>query len=326
MDVLVPRDVIPSRCASRLIDSTARFASPFTGATRTVARPGDRWAFRTDFDNIRGSSRARLETFIASMRGAANRALFTPVDYTQRGSFPAPELLTGGTFTGTDGWTATGATFSVADRMAFVQNSGAAAGRITNTSPFATEGNTVAYVLRIVSMDGNQANWKYNVGTSAGGSQITTQTASSTGYVVYPFVTAATSLYLSLFCNTAVVGDYVSFLYASCARCPSVKGANQTGSTLAVDMLPASTAGLLLPGDWVAVGLELKRVTAPLNSDGSGNGTLQFSPPLRASPADNDPVIVNQPLGRFILSSSENGWESSAGIYSTYSFDMVEAP
>jgi hypothetical protein len=175
-------------------------------------------------------------------------------------------------------------------------------------------------------MPGNQPLWLIYGGTTAGASGIFSTAQTVGGYVAGGFTAANASFFYSLWNNTTVTGDFVNYVYVSLTRCPLVKGAAQTGSTLAIDGLPLSTAGLLLPGDWFSVGLELKRVTAPLNSDGSGNGTLQFSPPLRASPADNDPVIINQPFGRFILSSSENGWQSTPGIFAAYSLDLVEAP
>jgi hypothetical protein len=313
--------------APRLIDNVARFSSPFTQATRTFARPGDRWGFKADFQNLQGVDRSRLEAFIANMRGAANRALFAPNDYTQRGSFPAPELVTNGNFAGgTTGWTSSGATFTVADRLASVKNSGAANGRITNTAAILPAASPTAYVLRVVTVPGNQSAYKINVGTTTGATDITTQTPANVGYNAYTFAPGAVNVFISLVVNTIIPGDFITGLYVSFARCFRVNGGSQVGSTLVVDALPLSTANLLLPGDWVGIGMELKRVTAPLNSDGSGNGTLQFAPPLRASPLDNDGIIVNQPFGRFILSASENGWQSTPGIFAAYSMDLVEAP
>jgi hypothetical protein len=106
----------------------------------------------------------------------------------------------------------------------------------------------------------------------------------------------------------------------------AVAASAQSGNALYVKGLPPSTAGLLLAGDWVEVNSELKRVTATLDSDGCGLGYLQFSPPLRNSPNDGDPVIVNKPMGRFILSQSENGWATVPAYFATSSLDLVEAP
>lgn len=105
-DVYFP-DVRIAQAAPRLIDATAQFNSPLSGTTRTVGRPGDRWGFALDHKSLHGQDKARIEAFIALMRGSTNRALFSPIDYVQRGSFPSAELLSNNTFSnGTTGWTA----------------------------------------------------------------------------------------------------------------------------------------------------------------------------------------------------------------------------
>jgi hypothetical protein len=78
-------------------------------------------------------------------------------------------------------------------------------------------------------------------------------------------------------------------------------GTSQTGAGCYVKGLPVSTSGLLLPGDLFQAGSELKQAVASFDSDAAGLGYLQFEPPLFRSPADNDPVIIQQPFGKFIL-------------------------
>lgn len=82
-----------------------------------------------------------------------------------------------------------------------------------------------------------------------------------------------------------------------------VAATGQTGSTLFIKGLPASTSALCVAGDWVEIGGELKRLTASLDSDGLGLGYLQFQPELVRSPVDNDPVIFFEPFGRFLISN-----------------------
>jgi len=105
-------------------------------------------------------------------------------------------------------------------------------------------------------------------------------------------------------------------------------GVVQTGAALHLKGLPASTSGLLLAGDWVEfitpTYSELKRVTAPLNSDAAGLGYLQFEPILRASPVDNAAVIIRKPMGRFMLDEPTVKWsQGRAGVYSV-SFTAIE--
>lgn len=325
-DILLP-DVRVAKISPSIIDTTGRFSSPLSGGVRTVARPGDRWAFRLDYQNLLDLDRARFESCLATIRGAANRLLYSPTDYVQRGSFSAPELVSNGTFaSGSTGWSTSSATLVVADRMARVQNSSAASGYIVNSASMATVSG-LAYCVRTIFASGNQSAFAVDAGTTSGASDIFASGAITTpGIYAKAFTATATTLYLSLFCNTTTLADFVHYLFASVSRCLLVNGASQSGSALNVKGAPNSTNGLLLPGDWCEVNKEMKRITAPFNSDSSGHGYLQFTPPLRNSPADGDPIILNKPMGRFILKTSENGWSTAPGYFATSSVDLIEAP
>lgn len=106
-------------------------------------------------------------------------------------------------------------------------------------------------------------------------------------------------------------------------------GTGQSGNTLYLKGLPASTTGLLLQGDMVEIDLptnsQLVRVTARLDSDADGLGLLQFENALKQSPADNTAVIVQQPMGRFVLAASSLGVEYSPGVFGQASLEFVEA-
>lgn len=81
-------------------------------------------------------------------------------------------------------------------------------------------------------------------------------------------------------------------------------GIAPTGGMMYLKGLPASTDGLLLPGDFFEVNGELKQVTMSLDSDAAGRGIVQFRPGLARPPADNDPIIILNPLGRFALAQN----------------------
>lgn len=102
-------------------------------------------------------------------------------------------------------------------------------------------------------------------------------------------------------------------------------GTAQTGSNLYVKGLPPSTNGLLLMSDWVQSGTDLNMIIASLDSDAAGLGYLQLYRPLRTAPADNDPVIVNTPMGRFVATSNEGGWDDSPGGFSDFEREFEEA-
>ena len=104
----------------------------------------------------------------------------------------------------------------------------------------------------------------------------------------------------------------------------AVTGTSQTGAALHLKALPASTNSLLLPGDWVECSGQLNMVTAPLNSDAAGLGYLQLQRSFTTAPADNAPVIVNRPMGRFLLAEEEVSWGSRPGILSDFSVSFIE--
>jgi hypothetical protein len=103
-------------------------------------------------------------------------------------------------------------------------------------------------------------------------------------------------------------------------------GTSQTGTGLYLKGLPASSSGLLLPGDVVQIGNELIEVSASLDSNSAGLGYLQLHRPPRTSPADNDPVIILEPRALFMLGEAENGWENVPGRFTNASVTLVEAP
>lgn len=100
-------------------------------------------------------------------------------------------------------------------------------------------------------------------------------------------------------------------------------GTSQTGNALNVKGLPASTNSLLLPGDWIEIGGELKQCSAALNSDAAGLGYLQFEPALVRSPADSDPVIVLDPMGKFLVSNIKIDNEFGTQAVVTYDLEHV---
>jgi hypothetical protein len=76
---------------------------------------------------------------------------------------------------------------------------------------------------------------------------------------------------------------------------------------------PVSTSSIRKTGDVVAINGQFLKVNAPVNSDAAGRAYLQFAGHLQAAPADGDPVILNTPLQRSMLESTENGWTNTPG-------------
>jgi hypothetical protein len=110
---------------------------------------------------------------------------------------------------------------------------------------------------------------------------------------------------------------------------PLVKGAGQTGLVLATDGWTAGQAGILKGGDYIQLGsgasATLHMVVADAASDGSGNATLDIWPRLRTAPADNAPVTVQNPMGRWRLASNELGWDERTAQFYGIDFACEEA-
>jgi hypothetical protein len=102
-------------------------------------------------------------------------------------------------------------------------------------------------------------------------------------------------------------------------------GVLQDGASLNLKGLPPSSQGLLLQGDLVQCGTQLMMVTTALNSDAVGYGHLRFSPPLRRAPVNGDPVIINNPMGRFVFIGKNPEWANEPGVFTTTSAEFEEA-
>ena len=105
---------------------------------------------------------------------------------------------------------------------------------------------------------------------------------------------------------------------------PLIMGAGQTGTSVTADAWPVSTVGLLLPGDMVGIGGELKQVTATVDSDPSGEATVAFTPALRSSPVDNAPIVYTTPKATFRLADDNQARNRHAGLTETMSISCIE--
>lgn len=95
-------------------------------------------------------------------------------------------------------------------------------------------------------------------------------------------------------------------------------GGSPNGGAAHIKGGPASVNGLIMPGDWFEIvtstGSELKQATAPLNTDESGRGYLQFRPGLTGQVLFDGVVIVTDPFGRFRLMNGVE-YENRFGLY-----------
>ena len=359
MDLLLPLPVRVSKISLVPLSNTAASPSIFSGAMRTLSRSGDRFGFDITVSQASDKEafpmRSALRNVRSGLRGQTNRIWFADPSYKLRGAFPTGEILPNGYFSfGSSNWGTSAAALSVADGYARVQNAGSASGYAVNATA-ATLAAGASYVARAFLYPGNQASWKVNGGTTSGASDVFASGALTTGGLFIQAFTAsgsggagvtmddlsvtmdstsvtldsggggASSFFLSLLCGTTTAADFVHYMLASVSRCALVNGGAQTGANLNIQALPATTAGLLLPGDRVQIGTQINTVVAPLNSDGSGLGYLQCALPWRVSPANGAAVIIDKPMARCYLTSITAGWDESPGGFADFNLQIQES-
>lgn len=110
---------------------------------------------------------------------------------------------------------------------------------------------------------------------------------------------------------------------------PLVKGGSQTGSELITDGWTINTTNILKAGDWIQIGTgsasRLHKVLNDANSDGTGTTTLTIFPSLRTIPADNLPIITQNPKGQWRLSTNDIDYTIQTGQFYGITLACMEA-
>jgi len=246
-DAFVIPPVVPNSCQWMLHDYTGAQESVLSGAIRTASR-GQRWGCRLSYHDLKGVDRALMSTFVAQIRGKANRVWLRDYSYIPQGSFSAPELYTNADFSnGSTGWTV--------DQGTLIGRKGL--GRVICTT--AGIGNTeiyqavalqtyVPHMLRSLIVDG-QGTAGISYGRAITGVPVQVSdysTARGLGTIVgipyisgYPqcaYVLGATSGFTA--------GAHVNIHYASMQRCAQVDNAP--------NMIATTTGNLAGASGWTA--------------------------------------------------------------------------
>ena len=107
----------------------------------------------------------------------------------------------------------------------------------------------------------------------------------------------------------------------------SVNGAISAGVTsVAIDGMANSTSGVFKAGDYFRFTGQAKvyMVMADVSSNGSGQGTLTFEPPLRANVADNAVLIYSNVDFTVGLTGDIQEFNISTENYFQYEVDLIE--
>jgi hypothetical protein len=309
---------------SFLDDASEAFEPAFARGFTQVQIWGDpRWRLQRTYKSMRGVDLARLNHALLNLQGGAGTLRVSPVGSVRGGLSGITELLTAGEFAnGTSGWTTNNSVLTVSDQIARITNSTTANGSIRSGAITVVNGAT--YVVRAAAYPGNVSAFQTLAGTTAGASDLgTTGSDVTPGLRTLVFTASGTTAHITLVCRTAVSGDWVQYGWATLARCGRVNGGSQAGQTLAVDQLPASQTEFMKVGDWFEINNEVKQLTSPVNTDGSGNAHFQFRPVMAVAPSDNDPVILLNPMGRFRVPNNYDV-QRMFGLYGTAELEMVE--
>lgn len=107
-----------------------------------------------------------------------------------------------------------------------------------------------------------------------------------------------------------------------------VNGASQTGNQIDVDGLGASVTDAFKAGDYIQINSYLYMITDDVNSNASGEATLNIEPSLRSgleTIADNDTVLYTNTTTLMRLDSNEVAWDTDQVSKYGISFACSEA-
>jgi hypothetical protein len=131
--------------------------------------------------------------------------------------------------------------------------------------------------------------------------------------------------------NAFMIGDpFAAIPQGSPAGVPVVDSVIATNNvamatTLVTKGWKPSTFRMLLPGDYIQVGLRMHVVLNTINPDSTGAATIGIWPSLRERPADGSSLILSKPKGLFRLAENKRTWSVDETRLFGLSFKIAEA-
>jgi len=247
------------------------------------------------------------------------------------------ELLANPFFDGTASWNATNASLKDSLRKIKVQNSDAINAAIASQTISLTAG--VPYLFIVVAEPGTHALARMQVRDDTGAVDLFLLDVDAPGFLVGVAIPSVTRNHtIRLASRVAAAGNHLFYSGASFARCARVDGASQTGSVLKLKDLPASRDGILKANEYITIltdvtgskknpKMELKKLTANLDSDSGGIGYAYLDIPIYTSPVDSAPVMIHRPrfYGIFPTEGTGSNDESiSKPVVSSFSIYLEE--
>jgi hypothetical protein len=106
---------------------------------------------------------------------------------------------------------------------------------------------------------------------------------------------------------------------------PVTAGSNQAGYALTSSGWNPNQTELLLPGDYLQIGLRLFRCLDTASSDSNGNATFAIWPQVREPIPNGTTIITDSAQGLFRLATSQRQWSESYLTTYGLSFPIREA-
>lgn len=106
---------------------------------------------------------------------------------------------------------------------------------------------------------------------------------------------------------------------------PRVDGASQEGASIDLKGFTPSQVGAVRAGDRLGLTTgQVVTVLADANASGAGKLTATIDPPLRASPANDSLVYIDEPLCVFRMPVSQAEGMVDIGLLHSFAFDAIE--
>ena len=93
--------IAPSRSSWELVSNSRMFVSPLTNAVQTASRKGSFWKVSMTFNNLSGTDRSILQSFVTKLNGREHRFTLYDHSYSRRGAGSDSTLVAAASQSGT---------------------------------------------------------------------------------------------------------------------------------------------------------------------------------------------------------------------------------
>lgn len=104
-----------------------------------------------------------------------------------------------------------------------------------------------------------------------------------------------------------------------------IDGGGQTGQQISIKDIEPNTTNVYSVGDFIEIEQRLYKVLDQVDSDGSGDATVNIWPRLRIASTDNTPIVSNPARGLFRLAGTTNTlYDAAEDKLFSIAFECIE--